>query len=83
MEYFKQLWEEVGCTKPKECRITQTPASTTLMYFPPVYDGYGNNMNPDRNTTSWSESCSTCGKTWRCSSRLGETTRDLILPDKE
>lgn len=35
---------------------------TTLAYYPPIYDGYGNNVNPDLNTTTYRRRCSTCGK---------------------
>lgn len=44
------------------------------MYFPPVYDKHGNNLNPDGNTTSSDVTCSTCNKKWNSSTRFGETT---------
>lgn len=37
---------------------------TTMLYYPPIYDGHGNNLNPDRNTTHSPVRCSTCGKKW-------------------
>lgn len=46
---------------------------TTDMYYPPVYDKNGNNINPDGNITSGSVKCSTCNKEWRYSTRYDET----------
>jgi hypothetical protein len=63
------------CDKPDDCRIAVGIMSITDMHFPPVYDGYGNNLNPDGNVMYWTESCSTCGKIWQCSSQLGQKTR--------
>jgi hypothetical protein len=37
---------------------------TTLAYYPPIYDGHGNNLNPDMNKTYNTLRCSTCGKEW-------------------
>lgn len=51
------------CDNPGKCRITQVgPSMTTMAYYPPIYDGYGNNVNPDLNTTTYRMRCSTCGK---------------------
>lgn len=53
----------------KNCRFQQIgPATTTAMYFAPVYDKEGNNLNPDRNTTTVSYQCIECGKIWKVSS---------------
>jgi len=62
----------------KECRFNQGISITTAMYFEPVYDKHGNNLNPDGNYTSSSVSCSTCGLSWTSSTRYGETTFTLI-----
>ena len=51
------------CETPDKCRIQQVgPSMTTMVYYPPVYDGNGNNLNPDRNTTTTPMRCATCGK---------------------
>jgi hypothetical protein len=44
------------------------------MYYAPVYDKNGIDINPDANTTSGDCKCTTCGKAWGYSTRLGETT---------
>lgn len=54
----------VRCNTPSKCRIQLMHSSTTCAYYPPVYDGYGNNLNPDRNATTRQMHCSTCGKDW-------------------
>ena len=48
----------------EDCRIRKSSGGTTLMYYPPVYDKHGNNLNPDMNVTTYYASCSTCGKQW-------------------
>lgn len=47
---------------------------TTAMYYHPVYDKHGNNINPDGNITSGSVKCSTCNKEWTYHTRYGETS---------
>ena len=56
-----------------ECRFRVGMGATTCVYYPPVYDKHGNNINPDRNTTTGSMSCYTCGKKWSYRTQLGET----------
>lgn len=51
------------CAEPKKCRIMAVgPSMTTMAYYPPIYDGHGNNVNPDMNTTTHTTRCLTCGK---------------------
>ena len=58
----------------KECRFMQDgPSTTTMAYYPPVYDKSGNNINPDRNITSGSIVCVVCNKKWSYATQLGET----------
>lgn len=57
----------------ENCRFHFGMSMTTDMYYPPVYDKNGNNINPDGNITSGSVKCSTCNKEWRYSTRYGET----------
>jgi hypothetical protein len=61
-------------TCDKECRIQFGLSITTCMYYAPVYDKNGIDINPDANTTSGDCKCTTCGKAWGYSTRLGETT---------
>jgi len=56
-----------------DCRFLQSGGHTTLAYYPPIYDKNGVNTNPDRNTTTSTLNCLTCGKWWSCISQLGET----------
>jgi hypothetical protein len=55
------LFQEVG------------PSMTTSMYYAPIYDKHGNNVNPDGNITSGTIKCITCNQEWMYSSRLGKT----------
>jgi len=55
----------------EDCRIEQSPGSSTLMYYPPVYDKYGVNINPDRNITTYHMFCRVCNNTWIDSYQLG------------
>ena len=57
----------------KECRFQYGVAMTTAMYFAPVYDKHGNNLNPDGNTTTGSVTCNVCGKRWTSVSQFGKT----------
>jgi hypothetical protein len=55
----------IKCETPERCRISANgPGMTTCAYYPPIYDGYGNNINPDRNITTSPMRCATCGKEW-------------------
>jgi hypothetical protein len=62
----------------KECRFTTGMSMTTAMYFPPVYDKNGENLNPDGNITSQSVMCNTCKKKWTASTQFGETTYNEV-----
>lgn len=57
-----------------DCRFQIGMSSTTLAYFAPIYDKHGNNVNPDRNTTTTQIHCNVCGKSWIGSTRLDSTT---------
>ena len=50
------------CDKPT---VKIGGGQTTLMYFPAILDKFGNNTNPDRNTTTYDCECLNCGKKWR------------------
>lgn len=57
----------------EDCRFNYGVSMTTAMYYHPVYDKNGNNLNPDANITSGKVQCSMCNKTWYYSTQLGET----------
>lgn len=48
------------CKKPT--KRTGGSGIATCVYYPPVYDEYGNNTNPDRNTTTSDWGCLECKK---------------------
>lgn len=58
----------------EDCRFSFGMSITTAMYYHPVYDKHGNNINPDGNITSGSVKCSTCNKEWTYRTRYGETS---------
>ena len=58
----------------EDCKFINHGGSTTLAYYPPIYDKNGVNTNPDRNTTTSMFECLTCGKKWVSTMCLGETT---------
>jgi hypothetical protein len=51
------------------------------MYFQPIYDKNGVNINPDGNTTTFKVNCLSCGKLWVGKTRLGETTYEEVKND--
>lgn len=62
-------------TCKNECRFMEVgPSMTTAMYFTPIYDKNGNNINPDGNITSGSLACTVCNMKWYYSTQFGETT---------
>lgn len=62
----------------KECRFSCSPSLTTAMYYHPIYDKNGVNVNPDMNISSREVSCLVCHRSWYETSRNGETTFKLI-----
>lgn len=73
-------------TCDKDCRFHYGVSMTTAMYFAPVFDKHGNNLNPDGNITSSDVSCSVCGKKWISKSQYGKTeyfeTEDPVQESK-
>jgi len=61
-----------------DCRFIESLGSTTLAYYPPIYDKNGVNTNPDMNITTSALECLTCGKRWSGISQLGETTYEEV-----
>jgi hypothetical protein len=62
----------------KECRFSYGPTVTTAMYYSPVFDKHGNNLNPDGNTSFSEVSCYVCHQSWYASTQYGKTTFKLI-----
>jgi len=59
------MFEPAKDCSAEDCRIIDNGyGTTTCMYYPPVYDKHGNNLNPDMNSTSYPKKCITCGKEW-------------------
>lgn len=69
-------------TCDKECRFSHGMTITTAMYFTPVYDKHGNNVNPDGNITSGEVKCLTCNKSWMSSTQYDKTTYTEIKNGK-
>jgi hypothetical protein len=57
----------------KDCRFSESASMTTAMYYTPVYDKHGNNLNPDGNITTRQIACTVCGKVWQSSTQYGKT----------
>jgi hypothetical protein len=55
------------------CRFIYGISTTTAMYYAPVYDKHGNNLNPDGNITSGTLECTECDKRWSYSTRYNKT----------
>jgi len=62
----------------QDCRFSYGGGSSTLAYYIPIYDKNGNNINPDKNTTTFNVNCLTCGKMWVGKSRLDETIYEEV-----
>lgn len=60
----KYVPQKVRECERQDCQYEYLHGTTTLLYFPPVYDKHGNNLNPDRNKTTATYRCMTCGDTW-------------------
>ena len=55
--------KKFNCKTPDDCRIKDTALmSSTMAFYPPVWNGHGKNVNPDKNTVVKSQTCETCGK---------------------
>ena len=64
-----------------DCRFTILSETRTCMYFQPIYDKNGVNINPDRNTTTSELNCLSCGKMWVGRTRLGNSTYEEVRND--
>ena len=57
------------------CSFQCGPTMRTLLGYTPVYDKDGNNINPDRNTSSTPLECVKCHRTFSVVTRYGEETK--------
>ena len=52
----------------EDCKIHKYSGIITRVYYPPIYDKYGNNVNPDDIITMYDTiydmHCYTCDKKW-------------------
>jgi transposase-like protein len=48
-----------------DCMITVQSQQTTAVYYPPVYDKSGTNVNAGKNKTIQEVRCLSCGKNWK------------------
>ena len=56
-----------------DCRYISGVSMTTSMYYQPVYNKHGENINPDGNVTSGEITCSSCNKKWTYKTQYGNT----------
>jgi hypothetical protein len=60
------------------CQFICGGGTSTLVYYIPTYDKNGVNINPDRNTTTFTVECIVCNTKWRGATQLGETTYEEV-----
>ena len=65
----------------EDCKFITFGGRTTLVAYIPIYNKNGVNINPDRNTTSFTVDCLSCGKKWAGNSCLDETTYEEMKND--
>ena len=57
-----------------DCRYAVGVGMTTSMYYPPIYNKDGQNINPDGNVSSGELSCTSCNRKWEYKTQYGNTT---------
>lgn len=57
----------------KNCLFQFSGGVTTCAYYPPIYDKFGVNVNPDGNITSGECACITCNKKWQYKTQFEKT----------
>ena len=57
----------------RNCRFSYGYSTTTSLYYNPVYDRHGNNLNPDGNVTTGTIDCTECYKRWAYTTQYGKT----------
>jgi hypothetical protein len=69
-----------------DCRYIVGVEMTTAMYYQPVYNKHGQNVNPDGNVTSGEMTCSACQNKWKYKTQYGKTNYQKVLnyvPEQE
>ena len=61
-----------------DCQFIESGGATTLAYYIPTYDKNGVNINPDRNTTTFTTQCIVCNRYWKGATQLGKTTYEEL-----
>lgn len=52
-----------GCSRD-DCEVQVVNGEVTMAYYPPTFDSLGRNINPDKNITTTSKRCKSCGRSW-------------------
>lgn len=65
-----------------DCRFVQGQSMTTMAYYHPAFDKYGNDINPNGNTSTCEISCTVCGKVWLSRTQYGETTYTELVANR-
>lgn len=55
------------------CRLRLDRSVTTAMFYTPIYDKHGNNVNQDGNITMNTVTCITCDRNWLAKTQHGNT----------
>jgi hypothetical protein len=71
-------FKKIPCKCKEATFVPIGGAITTLMYFQPMYNREGKNINPDRNLVRQTFQCTVCKKHWNLSHR-GEGTDTHVL----
>lgn len=66
-----------------ECRFLESCTSQTDMYYPPIYNKFGRNTNPDMNITYGTVRCLTCNKRWSTATQGGSTPWTETKPEED
>lgn len=56
-----------------DCKIVYAYTASTSLFYIPVFDKDGVNINPDGNVISGSAKCLTCDQEWDFSTQYGNT----------
>lgn len=55
-----------------KCRYRVDRSVTTAMFYTPIYDKLGNNVNKDKNITMSTITCITCNRAWLTKEQYAE-----------
>jgi len=62
-----------------ECRFRHGMTMSTTVYYEPMYDKHGNNLNPDMNKSNTPIECGICDRRWSATTQGGKTTYEELL----